>query len=138
MNIERTAYFSITTQNRLGIVATINAELLERDVSLRTLWAIVRQGNIAEIVIIPESPAKFKEATKSLDWNIDEGGCFFISGEDTAGALVTVLRQLADEQLDVVAIDAVAIDGKFACYLLASDEHFSAIAEVLGARTPMV
>ncbi len=138
MDISSTVYFSILTDHKAGQIATVNAELLQRDISLEAIWGFGTSHGAAQIIVIPSQPDEFRKAAKKLKWSIREGGCFRLVGEDKTGALVDILKKIASEKLNIMALDAVAVDGKFGCFLLASDEDHSAIAQVLGLRVALM
>jgi hypothetical protein len=137
MQISTATYFSIDTEDKSGQLAAINAALLDKNVPLRAIWGFGTTGGRAQVVVVPEDPQIFKAATKEFDWRLNEGGCFWITGEDKTGALVELLQKIAKEGLGILALDAVAMDGKFGCYILASDNDFSAIAQILGVRSAL-
>ena len=142
MNISSSTYFSIKASNQSGLLAAINAHLIGKNVELQAVLGFDQGSGQGKIVAIPQEPAEFKTVVNAPDWNsewkVEEGGCFWITGEDKAGALVDILQKIADEKLNLLVVDAVAIDGKFSCYLIASDDDYSAVAQVLGVRSALI
>lgn len=138
MQIEPATYYSIDTEDKTGQLAEINAALLEKNVPLRAIWGFGTTGGSAKVVVVPNDPESFKIATRNFNWKLTEGGCFWITGQDKTGALVDLLKKIAKENLSILALDAVALEGKFGCYILASEQDYSAIAQVLGVRTALI
>ena len=138
MNILPATYFEIETENRAGQLAAINASLFEQNVPLKAIWGFGTVAGAARVVVIPEHPEAFKSAVGKLSWNVTEGGCFWITGQDKTGALVELLKNIASADLSILALDAVALDGKFSCYILAADEDFSQIAQLLGIKIALI
>ena len=142
MNISSATFFSIYSSNKAGLLAAINAHLIGKNVELQAVLGFDQGSGQGKIVAVPQEPTEFKAVINAPDWNsewkVEEGGCFWVTGEDRAGMLVEILQKIADEKLNLLVVDAVAIDGKFSCYLIASDDDYAAVAQVLGVRSALI
>ncbi|MBF8294794.1 MAG: hypothetical protein HW389_1339, partial [Bacteroidetes bacterium] len=58
----------------------------------------------------------------------------FLSGTDTAGALVTSLDAIANAGVNIVATEAIAVGGQFGAILWVSPEDLDKTAQALGAK----
>lgn len=137
MDISAVPYFTIFLDDRTGQLASISASLFENNVSLHGIWGFGTALGSAQVICIPVDSSQFKNVANNKRWTVKEGTCFYLKGEDRTGALVDVLNKLAEKNLFIVAMDAIAVDGKFGCYLWGSDEDHVEIAQVLGLRTAL-
>ena len=138
MDITTVTYFTIYLDNKTGQLATISATLLENDVALHGIWGFGTALGAAQVTCIPVDPSQFKNVAKNKQWNMKEGSCFYLHGQDKTGALVDVLNKIAEQNIFIVALDALAVDGQFGCYLWSSDDDHTELAQVLGLKSALI
>lgn len=136
MKITRERYFVIHSLDQAGQLARVNATLMEEKVDCSGIWGFPTQGREAEITVLPRNPENFIKTAKHAGWKFHEGICFHLEGTDKTGALVDILRQLADDGINLRAVDAMAVEGKFGCCLWVSDDEREHVSQVLGLSTP--
>ena len=136
MKITKETFFVISSNNQPGELARINATLMEERVDCSGIWGFPVKGKSAEITVLPSDPAKFIATSTRAQWTVREGVCFHLEGVDATGALVDILRKLADDGINLLAVDAMAVEGKFGCCLWVSDEEREHVSQVLGLSTP--
>lgn len=136
MRISKERYFSIQSANRPGQLSAITASLMAAGVDCSGIWGFPTAAESAEIVVVPRHPSDFKEIAKKQQWNISEGICFHLEGADRTGALVDILNKIAKEKINLKAVDAIAVDEDFGCYIWADDEAAEHVAQILGLSTP--
>lgn len=136
MKITRERYFAITAADRAGQLAEINAILMEARVSCSGIWSFPVHGDAAEIMVMPHNPEQFIRTAAASGWSFHEGFCFRLEGTDKTGAILDILRQLADDKINLRAVDAMAVEGKFASCLWVDDNEQEHVSQVLGLSTP--
>ncbi|MCI5066086.1 hypothetical protein MRY87_10210 [bacterium] len=138
MDISSVTYFTIYLDDRSGQLASISASLLENDVSLRGIWGFGTSFGSAQVMCVPVDGSQFQNVARNKRWNIKEGSCFYLSGKDKTGALVDVLNKIAEKDIFIIGLDALAVEGQFGCYLWASDEDHVELSQVLGLRSALM
>jgi hypothetical protein len=136
MKITKERYFVISSLDQAGQLARVNAVLMEQRVDCSGIWGFPTLGRSAEITVLPRNPELFLKTASNAGWNFSEGYCFHLEGSDRTGALVDILKQLADDGINLRAVDAMAVEGKFACCLWVADHELEHVSQVLGLSTP--
>lgn len=137
MEIHPETYFSIFTKDEPGKLAKIMAVLTEQGIDLSGLWGFGEAYGNAQVVAVPHDHDKFRKVADQAGWKITEGICFRLEGENKTGALVEILNKIAEEKLNIVALDAISVDDQFGCYLWGSDSDEVTLSQVLGLRVPL-
>lgn len=135
MDARKDTYFSIACNSKPGEIARINARLMEAGVSLAGIWGFNRVNNTGEVYVIPEDVSAFKSVAKERNWKITEGICFRLEGEDSTGALVATLREIADKGINIKVFDAITLSGNFGCIIWPEDEFTEELEQILGLRS---
>jgi len=131
MAIERLGSYTITVEDRPGELANVANILKEMGVNLRGLWAFsVGQGR-AQIIAVPEDGTRFQQVAEDASWKIKEGSCFRYTAEDTCGALCETLDQVAADGVNLQALDAVSVDGRFAVFFWGEEDQTDTLAKAL-------
>ncbi|MCO6431964.1 MAG: hypothetical protein J5J00_13985 [Deltaproteobacteria bacterium] len=136
MRIRKERYFSIQGHNRPGELSSITASLMSAGVDCSGIWGFGTGSEGAEIVVVPRHPQDFKELAQRQQWNMTEGICFHLEGADKTGALVDILNKISKEKINLKAVDAIAVEDDFGCYIWAPDEESEHVAQILGLSTP--
>ena len=137
MQIYRETCFVIAAKDRPGEVARVTACLMKAEVYLKGIWGFGMGQGSAQVIAVPEDVSAFHVAAQKEDWRAEEHVCFRLEGEDTTGALVDILEKIAAEKINLHAVDAIAVEGSFGCYLWGGDSEVELIAQVLGLSTPL-
>ncbi len=131
MAIERLGSFTLTVEDRPGELAKVVNILKEMGVNLRGLWAFsIGQGR-AQIFAVPEDGERFQQVAKDASWEVKEGSCFRYSAEDECGALCETLDQVAADGVNLHALDAISVDGRFAAFFWGEEDQTDALAKTL-------
>jgi prephenate dehydratase len=106
-------YFYMTTPNKPGEGARALNTLKEAGVNLLAFSGFP-QGRRVQLDFIPADAAAFKLAAKRAKWKVvgPKRG-FLMQGDDRVGALVEVLERLATAKINLTAMDAVSIEGRY-------------------------
>lgn len=136
MEIFRETCFLISAVDEPGAVARITAQLMEEKVYLSGIWGFGMGAGDARVIVVPEDIEMFKAVAERAGWNVETHICFRLIGEDTTGALVDILNKISAEKINLHAVDAIAVEGSFGCYLWSDDNDVETVAQVLGLSTP--
>ena len=131
MDIKRVKYFSIGTQDKPGELARFAKRMMEANVDMAGVWGFAKGQGKAEIIAIPKDPEKFKKSAQGSGWTMKEGSCFHLTGEDRVGALSDTLDRVAQEGINLHAVDAIALGGKYAAYVWTDEKEVERLAKVL-------
>src|SRR5215831_12572862 len=106
-------YFYIEVPNKTGEGAKVLRALKDAGVNL-TAFSGFPAGRRAQLDFFPADAAAFKKVARVNRWKVvgPKRG-FLIQGDDRVGAVADVVGKLADARIDVVAVDAVCVDGRY-------------------------
>ncbi len=133
--VRRVDYRYAIIDHKPGEGFKIAGALKEAGVNLLAFSAFPAQEGKAQAVFVTESEEALLSvaAGKGLDLS-PRKHAFLIQGDDSPGALGEVFRKLADENINVVATDAVAAGaGRYGCILWVKPEEYDRAAKALGA-----
>jgi len=133
--IRKVAYFAIDVPNKPGEGARILGALADAGVNLLAFSGFPN-GRKAQLDIIPEEVNIFKKAAKvtKIKTRPQKIG-FLVQGSDRKGAVANLLKKLADNKINVTAVDAVSAGaGRYAAILWVKPEDVNKAAKALGAK----
>jgi hypothetical protein len=126
-------YFYIEVPNRVGEGAKILRALKDAGVDLLAFsgWP---SGRRAQLDFYPVDAAAFKQAAKRNRWKVvgPKRG-FLVHGDDRIGVVADLLGKLADAKIDVIAMDAVTVDGRYGALCWVGPRDVKKAATLLGA-----
>ena len=131
MDIKRVPYFSISTQDKPGELARFAKAMREANVNMAGVWGFSKGQGQAEIIAVPADPEPFKKAIQRAGWNARVGACFYLTGEDRVGALADTLDRVAREGINLHAVDAMAIGGRYSAYVWAQEKDVERLGKIL-------
>ena len=106
-------YFYMTAPNKPGEGARALNTLKEAGVNLLAFSGFP-QGRRAQLDFIPADPVAFKQAAKRAKWKmVGPKRGFLLQGDDRVGAIAELLDGLGTAKINVTAIDAVSVDGRY-------------------------
>lgn len=120
--------------NRPGELLHAVAAFAKAGVNLNALWAYTSHDNGPKLAAIAKQPARLKAALKKLGVRPHATQCFCVTGTDKAGVLVEVARKLADAQINVECLDALAGGGKFSAAFWVPAADLARAKKILKAR----
>lgn len=127
----RLADFWIDLPDQPGELARLASRLREADVNLLGLWGYGAEGGKARFYCVPESAEQFRNFARSAELQAREGITFYLKAIDRGGKLIQTLEKVAAAQINLLAIQAVAINGEFGCFLWADQQDWDALEHVL-------
>ena len=126
-------YFYTTAPNKPGEGARALNTLKDAGVDLLAFSGFP-QGRRAQIDFIPADSAAFKQASKRAKWKVvgPKRG-FLVQGDDRIGAVAELLERLAAAKINVTAIDAISVDGRYGAIFWVAPKDVKKTAALLQA-----
>ncbi len=131
MDIERATYFRIDTDDRPGQLARFSKRMSESETNLAGVWSFGTGRGNADIVAIPRDPSAFKKVIRDAGWSFREGSCFHLVGEDRPGALADTLDLIAQEGINLHAVDAMGFHSNYSAYVWCDESDVEKLRKVL-------
>ncbi len=125
--------FSLTAEDKPGQLATLAHIFKEHSIDLHGMWTFGLGEGKAWIITIPKDIQHFKEVTLNAGLETADGTCFRISGVDEPGVLTTLLDKVAAHGINIHALDAIAVGGKFGGFIWAEGGEIESLGEILNA-----
>ena len=125
-------YFYIEVPNRVGEGAKILRAVKDAGVNL-VAFSGFPSGRTAQLDFFPADSAAFKQLAKANRWKVvgPKRG-FLVQGDDRIGAVADLVGKLADAKIDVIAIDAVAVDERYGALCWVAPRSLKKAAAILG------
>ncbi len=126
-------YFYLAAPNKPGEGARALRTLQESGVDLLAFSGFP-EGRKSQLDFIPVDPAAFKAAAKRAKWRVvgPKRG-FLVQGDNRIGAVAELLERLAATKINVTAIDAVTVDGRYGAIFWVAPRDVKKAAAALGA-----
>ena len=106
-------YFYVSIPNKAGEGARLLDTLRQERVNLLAFSAFP-QGRKAQADFIPEDAAAFRRAAKKAKWKVvGPKKVFLVQGDDRVGACADLIGALAAAKINVIALDAVSVHGRY-------------------------
>lgn len=126
-------YFYITASDKAGEGARALGTLRDAGVNLLAFSGFPH-GRRAQLDFMPADPAAFKEAARRAKWKvIGPKRGFLVQGDDRIGAIADLFERLATAKINVTALDAVSVDGRYGAILWVAPKDVKKTAALLGA-----
>jgi hypothetical protein len=132
--IRRVDYFNFWLDDKPGEGARLLGMLESAGVNLLSFTAFPGGGGRAQLTVVPEHPATFVVAIRSAGLPIaGMKQCFVVQGDDHVGAAHSVLKRLAEGNINVVATNGCAgAGGTFGMVIFVKPGDMQAASDVLG------
>ncbi|HEY4485192.1 MAG TPA: hypothetical protein VI702_02555 [Nitrospiria bacterium] len=131
MDVQRATFFLIATEDLPGQLARFSKKMSEDEINLSAVWSFGTGRGNAEIMAIPKDPYQFRVAARQEGWAFREGNCFHLTGEDRAGALADTLDRIAQEGINLHAVDAFGFGSRYSAYLWCDERDVEKLRMVL-------
>jgi hypothetical protein len=126
-------YFYIAASDKPGEAVRALTTLKEAGVNLLAFSGFP-EGRRAQLDFIPENPTAFRQAARRAGWKlVGPKRGFLVQGDDRVGVIADLLEPLAAARLNVTAIDALSVDGRFGAILWVAAKDVKKAAALLGA-----
>ena len=132
--IRQVDYFYVQVGDKAGERAKVLRTLKDAGVNL-VAFSGFPAGRRAQLDFIPADAAAFKRAARTSKWKVvgPKRG-FLIQGDDRVGAIADIVGKLADAKINVTAIDAICVDGRYGALCWVAPRDVKKAAQVLGAQ----
>jgi len=126
-------YFYIMAPDKPGEGARVLNTLKQAGVNLLAFSGFP-QGRRAQLDFVPADPAAFRQAARQAKWKVvgPKRG-FLLQGDDRVGAGAELLERLGAAKVNVTAIDAVCVDGRYGAIVWVAPRDVKKAAALLGA-----
>jgi hypothetical protein len=126
-------YFYVTIPNKPGEGARLLETLRQEGVNLLAFSAFPA-GRKSQADFIPEDPAAFRRAAKKAKWKVTgPKKVFLLQGDDRVGALADVARALGNAKVNVTALDAVSVHGRYGAIFWVAAKDLKKAQKVVAA-----
>ena len=132
--IRQVDYFYVHVPQRVGEAAKALRALKDAGVNLLAFSGFP-EGRRAQMDFIAADAVAFKNVAKANQWKVvgPKHG-FLVQGDDRVGAIADLVGTLADAKINVTAIDAICVDGRYGALCWVAPRDFKKAAQVLGAQ----
>lgn len=125
--------FAFNLPNQPGELSRFTALLSAAQINLIAIWGYTDGEDEPRLSLVPEKPDAFRIFAASNGLDLEEGKTLYCAGVDTTGALVDTFMRIADAGINVEAVESMATDGRFGCFLWTDPDDFDALIDVLDA-----
>lgn len=131
---QRVTYFKAALDDKPGALLTVAKNLKAANLGLLGLWGMATQPGKADLYVVAKNPQKLRDAWKKSGLLAEEGVGFLLKGTDKTGALLKTLEAVAKAGINIVAMDGIAVAGKYGAFIWVMPADVEAVAKVLGAK----
>jgi hypothetical protein len=129
---KRMTYFKAKIEDKPGALLALAVDLKEKNIDLAGMKGVSHAGH-GDVLVIPKNPEKLRTAWTAAGTLLEEGTLFFVTGADKTGALSGSLDALAKADVNVVAVEAGAVGGRFGAFLWVAPSDVDKTTQALGA-----
>jgi hypothetical protein len=131
---QRVTILKANLKDQPGTVLGIMKDLKSKNIALKSLWGYGKSEGAADLYAIAKDPDKLRDAWKASGVFAEEGTGFFIKGVDKTGVLLKSLEALAQANVSMKALIAIAVSGKYGSIICVDAMDVEKAAQVLGAK----
>ena len=134
--VRKVNYCYAKVSARAGQGAAVLDEIQKAGVSLLAFSGFPIGGGKAQLDLVTQDMAAVRRVARKNGWRLSKTKkAFLIQGDDRAGACHRQLQKLADQKINVTAVDAVtAGKGRWAAILWVKPQVYARAARVLRAK----
>lgn len=132
VEVKKVDRFSVEVPNEAGQGAGVLGALSAGKADLLAAWGYP-YGDRAKIELIPADGAAFKAAAKNAKIAVKkEAAAFCVGGKNKVGALAEVMGMLAAAGVNVHAVQAIGMGGKFGALIEVDAKDVRKASKALG------
>ncbi len=134
--VRKVNYCYAKVSARAGQGAAVLDEVQKAGVNLLAFSGFPIGGGKAQLDLVTEDMAAVRRVARKNGWRLSKTKkAFLIQGDDRVGACHRQLRKLADQKINVTAVDAVvAGNGRYGAILWVKPQVYARAARVLKAK----
>ena len=136
MPTRKVSYVDLKVPNRARQATQVLGALSEAGVNLLAFTGFPDRAGKSQIDLVTNDLVGVRRVARQQGWRIGKTKKgFLIQGRDRAGAVHRQLQKLADQRINVIAVDAVAAGkSQFGMILWVKPKDYARAARALGAR----
>ena len=136
MPTRKVSYVDLKVPNRARQATQVLGALSEAGVNLLAFTGFPDRGGKSQIDLVTNDLVGVRRVARQQGWRIGKTTKGFLSqGRDRAGAVHRQLQKLADQRINVIAVDAVAAGkSQFGMILWVKPKDYNRAAKVLRAK----
>jgi hypothetical protein len=131
---QRVTFLKANLRDQPGVLLGVMQDLKSRNIALKSLWGFGKRDSDAELYAIAKDSEKLRDAWKASGLLAEEGTGFFLKGTDKTGVLVKSLEALTQANINIRAIMAIAVGGKYGTLMWVDSADIEKTAQALGAK----
>jgi hypothetical protein len=129
--VKRVTALRVSGQDRVGLLSEVVGDARDAGLDFRSVAAVAVEGE-GTMIAVPKDLAAARQAAAGAPYPITEQDVFWVEGDDEPGALAPVAGKLAGAGINIQAVHASAVEGKFAAVFYVAPEDVDKAAEALG------
>ncbi len=136
MPVRKVSYVDLKVPNRAAQAAAILGKLEEAGANLLAFTGFPGKGGKSQIDLVTDDLAGVRRVAKRQGWRLSKAKKgFLIQGRDRVGAVHRQIKKLADQRINVTALEAVAAGKRqYGMILWVKPKDYARAARALGAR----
>jgi len=128
-------YFYVTVPNKAGEGARLLDALRREGVNLLAFSAFP-EGRKSQADFIPEDSAAFRRAAKKAKWKVTgPKKVLLMQSDDRMGLLADIVGALAGAKINITALDAVSVHGRYGALLWVAPKHLKKAQKAIESRS---
>jgi hypothetical protein len=133
MAVKRLDCFALDVEDKPGVLAQLVRQLRDARVNLKGLWAFSEGQGKGKILCVPQNSKKFLDGMNKIGLIATKGTVFYTSGADKVGALCKVLDTIEQAGVNLQALDALGLGGRYGAYIWTESSDVETVARALKA-----
>lgn len=134
MAAQRVTFLKAVLKDQPGALLRVMHDLKKKNIALKSIWGFGKREGDAELYALAKDPDKLRAAWQASGILAEEGSGFFLKGADKTGVLLKSLEALAQAGVNMKAITAIAVSGKYGSLIWVDAEAVETAARALGAK----
>jgi prephenate dehydratase len=131
---QRFISFKATLENKPGALLTVLQGFKSKNIGLVGLWGFATFEGKADLFVVSKNPEKVRTVLEASGILAEEGTGFFLKGTDKTGALLKTLQTLAAQNVNISALDAISVGGKYGSFIWVAPADVEKTAKALGVK----
>ncbi len=136
MPVRKVSYVDVKVPNRASQAAQVLRALEEAGVNLLAFTGFPDKAGKSQIDLVTNDLAGVRRVARKQGWRLGKAKRgFLVQGKNRVGAVHRQIRKLADQRINMTALDAVAAGkGQYGMILWVKPKDYARAARALGAR----
>ena len=133
-SVRRVTYLKARLKDKPGALLSVMQGMKRKRLGLSGLWGYSTRGGKADLYVVAGNTAKVRAHFRSVRAFAAEGKGFWVTGKNQTGALNKCLEALAKARVNIMAIDAIAVGGRYGSFIWVKPNHLAKAARALRAK----